>query len=78
MRGRGKCYQLNLRPRLITFTETLIIPEITKKKTNLIMVLLYIVLKKIRTNTASHGTQFDSALGNHALRAQPTDKSLIC
>ena len=49
-----------------------------KKKTNLIMVLLYIVLKKIRTNTASHGTQFDSALGNHALRAQPTDKSLIC
>ena len=74
MQGRGKCYQLNLRPRLITFTETLIIPEIT----NLIMVLLYIVLKKIRTNTASHGTQFDSALGNHALRAQPTDKSLIC
>ena len=32
------------------------------KKTNLIIVLLYIVLKKIRTNTASHGTQFDIAL----------------
>ena len=25
---------------------------------NLIIVLLYMVLKKIRTNTASHGTQF--------------------
>ena len=32
------------------------------KKTNLIIVLLYIVLKKIRTNTASQGTQFDIAL----------------
>ena len=32
------------------------------KKTNLIIVLLCIVLKKIRTNTASHGTQFDIAL----------------
>ena len=33
-----------------------------KKKTNLMIVLLYIVLKTIRTNTASHGTQFDIAL----------------
>ena len=32
------------------------------KKTNQIIVLLYIVLKKIRTNRASHGTQFDIAL----------------
>ena len=32
------------------------------KKTNLIILLLYIVLKKIRTNRASHGTQFDIAL----------------
>ena len=32
------------------------------KKTNLRIVLLYIVLKKIGTNTASHGTQFDIAL----------------
>ena len=31
------------------------------------IVLLYIVLKKIRTNTASYGTQFEIALGNHAL-----------
>ena len=39
---------------------------------NLIIVLLYIVLKKIWINTASHGTQFDIALGNHALHSQPT------
>ena len=32
------------------------------KKTNLIIVLLYIVLKKMRTNTASHGKQFDIAI----------------
>ena len=35
---------------------------VSQKKTNLIIVLLYIVLKKIRTNTASHGTQFDIAI----------------
>ena len=28
--GRGKCYQPNRRPRLITLTSTLIIPDITK------------------------------------------------
>ena len=38
------------------------------KKPNSTIVLLYIVLKKIRTNTASYGTQFDIALGNHAMR----------
>ena len=73
------------RLRLITLTETLIISDITKP--NLIIVLLYIVLKKITTNTLSHRTQFifdkpcsyfavrelDIALRNHALRAQPTD-----
>ena len=77
------------RLRLITLTETLIISDITKP--NLIIVLLYIVLKKITTNTLSHRTQLifdkpcsyfavrelDIALGNHALRAQPTDYSLI-
>ena len=59
------------RLRLITLTETLI-------------VLLYIVLKKIMTNALSQRSQFiavralDIALGNHTLRAQPTDYSLIC
>ena len=51
-----------------------------------------IVLKKITTNALSQRSQFifkfcelniavrtlDIALGNHALRAQPTDYSLIC
>ena len=40
---------------------------------NLIIVLLYIVLKKIRTNRASHEGQSDITLGTHALRSQPTD-----
>ena len=60
----------------------------------LIIVLLYIVLKKITTNAAitesrSHSyfavrkldiavRELDIALGNHALYAQPTDYSLIC
>ena len=62
------------------------------QKPNLIIVLLHIVLKKITTNALSHRTQFifdkpcsyfavrelDTALGNHALRTQPTDYSLIC
>ena len=37
---------------------------------NLMIVLLYIVLKKVRTNTPWYGKQFDIA---HALRTQPTD-----
>ena len=36
----------SVRLALITLTETLIIPNITKKKQNLIVVLLYIVLKE--------------------------------
>ena len=39
---------ISRRLRLITLTETLIIPDITK--TDLIIVLLYIVLKKLTTN----------------------------
>ena len=57
-----------IRPRLITLTETLIIPNITK--TNfLIVVSLYIVFKKTRTKTELHGTQFGIPLRNHTLRA---------
>ena len=68
--GRGKCYQPTRRPRLITLTETLIIQDITK--TELIILLLYIVLKKITTNTLSQGTLVDILIENHVLRAQPT------
>ena len=71
--------------RLITLTETLIIMDITKTKS--IIVLLHLVFKKIATKRLLHRTQFildkpsyyfavrrfDLALRNHALRAQPTD-----
>ena len=53
--GRGNCYQLSRRPRLITLTKTLIIRDTTKPES------LYIVLKKIRANTASHGTVWHSS-----------------
>jgi len=48
------------------------------QKPCLTIVLLYIVLKKITTNAQSHGTLFDVALWNHALRAQPTDYPVFC
>ena len=34
----------------------------------LIVYYTYIVMKGITTNTPSHGTKFETALGNHALR----------
>ena len=78
------------RLRLITLTETLIIPDITKTESN--NCLLYIVLKKKLTYLLSYlllsyfavreldiaVRTLDITLGNHALRAQPTDYSLIC
>ena len=54
-------------PKLITLTDTLIIPDILH---NLITVLSYIVSKKITINTPSHGTQFDIAPENHTFRLQ--------
>ena len=60
---------------MIKFTKTLIITDITKSESN--NCLLYIVLKKIMANTLSHRTRFDTALGNHALRAQPIEYPLI-
>ena len=69
--------------RLITLASTLIMSQ----KPNSVNVLLYFVLWKITTNALTHRTQFisdksssyltvrelDFALGNHALRAQPTE-----
>ena len=43
------------------------------KNLSLIIVLLYIVLKKIMTNTLSQGTWIDIVIANHALHMQPTD-----
>ena len=65
------------------FREFEFISDITKTSSNnclfedrghiITTVLLCIILKKITTKTPSHATQFEVALGNHALRAQPTD-----
>ena len=63
--------------KAITPTESSIIPVITKTKSN--NFFLYIALKKITTNTKGiTRTTICSVAGNRALRAQPTDKSLIC
>ena len=60
-------------------TKTLIIPDITKNKSsNVVLLYMFIFLKKITTNTLQHRTQSDIyTLRNHALHMQPTDKSLI-
>ena len=66
--------------------------DVRYSQKNLIIVLLYTVLKKITTNALPHRTQFifdkprpyfalrelDIVLKNHALRAQSTDYSLNC
>lgn len=54
-----------------TLTETLIIPDVTKTE------CLTLFLKKTQ-NTPSNGAQFDIALGNRALCAQPRDQRVIC
>ena len=53
---RGKCYQPEPSRRAWLIRPSLF--RISLKQ-NLIIVLLYNVFKKIRTNIASHGTQFD-------------------
>ena len=54
--------------------KTLIIPDITGKSDNYCFGI-EIVLKKITANSASHRTQFDIAVKNHALSAQPYEIS---
>ena len=86
------------RLRLITQTETLIIPDITKtESTNCFIIhcfeesndkriiaaitVYFQTLKNVRLSDKQIFTVFikqSSALGNHALRAQRTDYSLIC
>lgn len=55
--SQGKCYQPSRRPRLITLVPR---PSLfwISQKTNLIIIIVlsYIVFKKIRTNTASRNT----------------------
>ena len=65
------CYQPNQRLRLVKLTrpKTLIIPEITKTESNNCFIIHCINNDKYIITP----NQFDIALGNHALREQPTD-----
>ena len=76
------------RLRLITLTETLIIPDITKTESNncfeenndkRIIAAITVYFQTLKNVQLSDKQIFiDIALGNHALRAQPTGCSLIC
>ena len=73
------------RLRLITLTETLIIPDITKTESNNCFIIQAILIFYYRSHSYFTVRELDIAvraldiaLGNHALRAQPTDYSLIC
>ena len=79
---------------LITLTETLIIPDITKTESNNCFIILYLqVISQFFAGSMKRIEKpfllavreldiavraLDIALGNHALRTQPTDYSLIC
>ena len=63
------------RLRMITFEKTMIISDITKNESNNCFVMHCL---QLTTNTPSHGApQFDIALGNHALCAQPATYGLV-
>ena len=78
------------RVRLITLTETLIIPDITKTESNNCFIIHCFEENNDKRIIAATTVYFqiceldiavralDIALGNHVLRAQPTDYSLIC
>ena len=78
------------RLRLITLTETLIISDITKTESNNFFIIHCFKANIDKRIIAPNRVYFrhvcsyfavrerDIALGNHALRAQPTDYSLIC
>ena len=81
------------RLRLVTLTETLIIPDITKTESNNCFIIhcfkenndkriiaaitvYFQTLKNVQLSDIAVRA-LDIAFGNHALRAQPTDYSLI-
>ena len=51
--------------------ETLIIPDITETKSNNCFIIHFFEIDNDKYTVTRN--RFDSALGNHALRAQPTD-----
>jgi len=77
------------RLRLITLTETLIISDVTKTESENCFIVHCVKENNDKRIIASNAVYFRQAmfllycplninLGNHALRAQPTDYSLIC
>ena len=81
------------RLRLITLTETLIIiPDITKTESNKCFIIhcfeenndkriiaaITVYFQTLKNVQLSDNQVQAQALGNHALRAQPSDYSLIC
>jgi len=75
------------RLRLITLTETLIISDITKTESHNCFIIhcfkenndkRIIARNTVYFRQAMFLCELDIALGNHALRAQPKDYSLIC
>ena len=57
----------------MTLTKTLIIPDLTKARSNNCFVIQCFEIYTDKCTVAWN--QFDIALGNHALCAQPTDSS---
>ena len=73
----------SLRLRLITLTETLIIPDITNTESNNCFIIHYFeedndkrIIAAINLTLLS--VNLTLLFENHALRAQPTDYSVIC
>ena len=86
--------EVSVRLRLITLTETLIIPDITETESNNCFIIhsfeenndkpiiaaitvYFQTLKNVQRSDIAVRA-LDIALGNHALRMQPTDYSLTC
>ena len=69
--GLGKCYQPRPSARLITLSGTLIIPDI--KKLNVIIAFIIHCFEINNDKYTVARNLYDISLGNHALRAQPTD-----
>ena len=63
--GRGKCHQPSSRPRLITITGTLIIPDITKIDSNDYFTMIHCFEINNDKYTVARN-QLDIALRNHA------------
>ena len=66
----SRIMKVEVRTRLITRTKTLIIPDITKNKSNHDFIMHCFEIHNVK-----YTYRFDMALGNNALSAQPTDQS---